>query len=119
MLAFSRICALVVGVLGPVAYTVRFIAAGIWPPLRVWPIAADAYHAGALLLYAAIVRRTSPTWLAAAWGVCFGGVYRSLFEQVADPTRVPDASLGLLIFKGVVLALSAAGALTALRAAPR
>jgi hypothetical protein len=115
MFQVSRACAFVAGILLPLLQTLRMAwLGGGWGPPREWPIAADAYVMGALLLVGGAVARRKPMALATAWGVCFGILYRSFFEQLADPTRTAGVNLCVLGVKGFLLALATAGAILAL-----
>jgi hypothetical protein len=84
-----------------------------WPRPLQWPIAVDAYLAGALLAWGAA---RGGARLCAAWAFACGMGYRSFFEQVADPARHAGPERLVLAVKGVLLALAVAGAVGAVRA---
>ncbi len=83
--------ALVFGITLPLLELCRDLCWGSWPSLLEWPIALDAYVIGALLLSGVVAEARGAAagraLVASGWGFAFGILYRSLFEQVADPTR--------------------------------
>ena len=120
---FSRNLAIIIGILTPLAETVRR-----WSTWRENPPALfDDYVLGAFLLYGAWrvgkdVRR-GQRYLAAAWAFMCGMAYGSFFEQVhryrlglSDPAPIP--SLGVAVIKGVGLALGIMALVLSLRRLP-
>jgi hypothetical protein len=119
----SRYLAIVIGILTPLAETVRR-----WSTWRENPPALfDDYILGAFLLYGAWrvgkdVRR-GQRYLAAAWAFMCGMAYGSFFEQVhryrlgiPDPAPIP--SLWVAVIKGVGLALGIMALVLSLRRLP-
>jgi hypothetical protein len=108
---FSRRLAIVLGVLTPLAETVRR-----WrqlDQLSVWPFWLDDYILGALLLYGAWRAskdiRSGRRYLAAAWGFTCGMAYSSFFSQLGrlnEPDPAPIPSVWVAVIKGVGLALA-------------
>jgi hypothetical protein len=92
------------------------------PTVLAWPIAVDAYVTGAfLLLGARAASRELPYGrflLAAAWGFTGGIIYRTFFEQLADPDRHAGPQLLVLVVKGILLAFAWLGWLGALTVVP-
>jgi hypothetical protein len=90
------------------------------PALLAWPIAVDAYVTGAfLLLGARAASRELPSGrflLAAAWGFTGGIMYRTFFEQLADPDRHSGPQMLVLVVKGTLLVLAVLGFLGAVQA---
>jgi hypothetical protein len=118
-ITLNRRMALVFGFAVPLLQGGRVLLWGHWPRARDWPIEIDAYLIGALMLLAVVLasRKTTPGRLAltAGWGFSCGGLYRSFFEQVADPSRHAGHKLLVLVFKGVLLAFAAAGLAVSVR----
>ena len=110
--SYSRRLALVIGLLLPVAETIRR-----WRQLgdlSIWPFWLDDFLIGAFLLYAFWRTRLNGfenrRYLAAAWGFTCGMGYPSFLAQVTsldvvDPAPIP--SMWVAAIKGVGLALSA------------
>jgi len=110
--SYSRHLALVIGLLLPVAETIRR-----WRQLgdlSIWPFWLDDFLIGAFLLYAFWRTRLNGfenrRYLAAAWGFACGMGYPSFLAQVTsldvvDPAPIP--SMWVAAIKGVGLALSA------------
>jgi hypothetical protein len=123
-ISFSRYLALVLGILTPLAETVRR-----WHTWRENPPALfDDYVLGAFLLYGAWrVRkdvRSGQRYLAAGWAFMCGMAYYSFFEQVhrnrlgmADPAPIP--SEWVAVIKGVGLALGVLALLLSLKPLPQ
>jgi len=90
------------------------------PALLAWPIAVDAYVTGAFLLLGARAASRGLLHgrflLAAAWGFTGGIMYRTFFEQLADPDRHAGPQMLVLVVKGILLVLAALGFLGAVRA---
>lgn len=87
-------------------------ASAICPTWVVWPIELDAYVTGALLLAGAWASgRNAPgrALLAAGWGFATGIMYRTTFEQLADPSRHAGAQAMVLVFKGALFVMAVAG----------
>lgn len=122
-ISFSRYLALVLGVVTPLAETVRR-----WSTWRENPPALfDDYLLGAFLLYGAWrVGRNAHSgqrFLAAAWAFMCGLAYYSFFEQVyryrmglSDPAPIP--SLWVAVIKGFGLALGIVALVLSLRRLP-
>ena len=118
---FSRTLAIVLGLLAPIADTVRS-----WNSWRDFPPALfDDYLMGALLLSGAWVAgrnfHAGQRLLAAAWGFTCGLGYYSFFEQLRryqlgeiDPAPISSASV--LAIKGVGVLLAIAALLATLKA---
>jgi hypothetical protein len=117
---FSRILALVFGILVPLGETVRR-----WHTWQEYPpVLIDDYVMGAFLIWGAWsagrnVRRGRPI-LAAAWGFTCGLGYYSFFEQVrryglgeVDPA--PISAIWVVVIKGVGLTLGIAALTLTLR----
>jgi hypothetical protein len=110
-IAFSRRLAVILGVLTPLAETVRR-----WHQLgqiSVLPFWLDDYFIGALLLYGAWRTskdiRSGRRFLAAAWGFTCGMAYSSFFSQLArlnEPDPAPIPSTWVAVIKGVGFALA-------------
>ncbi len=117
---FSRVLAVVIGVLAPLGETMRR-----WHTWRDYPPAIiDDFLIGALLLFGAwSTRPAAPNGrarLAMAWGFTCGLGYASFFEQIrrnaageVDPAGIP--STWVAVIKGVGLALSVLGLVAALK----
>ena len=122
-ITFSRYLAVVLGVLTPVAETIRR-----WSTWRAEPAALfDDYILGAFLLYGAwrVAQdaRTGQRFLAAGFAFMCGMAYYSFFGQlqnlrmsVADPA--PISSTWVAVIKGFGLALAVVGLLLSLKALP-
>jgi hypothetical protein len=116
----SRYLAIVLGILTPLAETVRR-----WSTWRGNPPALfDDYILGGFLLYGAwrVGKdvRSGQRFLAAAWAFMCGMAYYSFFEQVhryrmgiVDPAPIP--SLWVAVIKGVGLALGIVALVLSLR----
>jgi hypothetical protein len=110
-IAFSRRLAIILGILTPLAETVRR-----WRQLSrlsVWPFWLDDFIIGALLLYGAWRAgkdiRSGRRFLAAAWGFTFGMAYSSFFSQLgrlSEPDPAPIPSTWVAVIKGVGLVLA-------------
>ena len=110
-IAFSRRLAFILGVLTPLAETVRR-----WRQLgdlSVWPFWLDDYIIGALLLYGAWRTgkdiRSGRRFLAAAWGFTCGMAYSSFFAQLGhlnEPDPAPISSAWVAVIKGMGFALA-------------
>ena len=123
-ISFSRYLALVLGILTPLAETVRR-----WHTWRENPPALfDDYVLGAFLLYGAwrVGKdvRSGQRYLAAGWAFMCGMAYYSFFEQVhrnrlgiADPAPIP--SEWVAVIKGVGLALGVLALLLSLKPLPQ
>jgi len=121
---FSRNLAIVLGILTPVAETVRR-----WGTWRENPSSLfDDYLLGAFLLYGAwrVSKdvRSGQRYLAAAWAFMCGMAYGSFFEQMhryrlglSDPAPIP--SLWVAVIKGVGLALGIVALVLSLRRLPQ
>ena len=122
-ITFSRYLAIAIGILTPLAETIRR-----WSTWREDPAALfDDYILGALLLYGAWRvgkdARTGQRFLAAGWAFMCGMAYYSFFGQlhniqlgVQDPA--PISSTSVAVIKGVGLALGVIGLVTSLRSLP-
>ena len=123
-ISFSRYLAIVLGVLTPLAETVRR-----WHTWRENPPALfDDYVLGAFLLYGAwrVGKdvRSGQRYLAAGWAFMCGMAYYSFFEQVhrnrlgiADPAPIP--SEWVAVIKGAGLALGVLALLLSLKPLPQ
>jgi hypothetical protein len=122
-ISFSRYLAVVLGLVIPVAETVRR-----WSTWRADPPALfDDYILGAFLLYGAwrVGRdaRTGQRFLAAGFAFMCGMAYYSFFGQlqnlrtgVSDPA--PISSTWVAVIKGIGLALGVVGLVLSLRRLP-
>lgn len=122
-ISFSRYLAIVIGILTPVAETIRRWATWREDP----PALFDDYILGALLLYGAwrVGKnvRAGQRFLAAGWAFMCGMAYNSFFGQlhnirmgVTDPA--PISSTWVAVIKGVGLALGVIGLVLSLRRVP-
>jgi hypothetical protein len=110
-IAFSRRLAIILGVLTPLAETVRR-----WRQLgqlSVWPFWLDDFIIGALLLYGAWRTgkdmRSGRPFLTAGWGFTCGMAYSSFFWQLGrlnEPDPAPIPSTWVAVIKGLGLALA-------------
>lgn len=122
-ISLSRYLAIVVGILTPLAETVRR-----WGTWRENPPALfDDYILGALLLYGAWRvgkdARAGQRFLAAGWAFMCGMAYGSFFEQVhryrlGMTDFAPISSLWVAVIKGAGLALGIAALVLSLRRLP-
>jgi hypothetical protein len=118
---FSRTLALFLGILVPIAETVRR-----WGTWRESPMALfDDYILAALVLLGAwaVGRdfRRGQCWLAAAWGVVCGVGYSSVMGQMerlrtGEPDPAPISSSWVAVIKFTLLALSIAALIATVRA---
>jgi hypothetical protein len=107
-MTLNRRMALAFAIAVPLLHTGRVLLWGRqWPELLQWPIAADAYLAGALLLWGAA---RGGALLCAGWSFSCGMGYRSFFEQLADPSRHAGHEILVMASKGLLLAVAIAGA---------
>jgi hypothetical protein len=121
---FSRILAVVLGVLVPSAETVRR-----WSTWREAPLALfDDYILAGLLLYGVWLAghdfRRGQCFLAAAWGIVCGVGYGSVMGQLdrlqrGEPDPAPIPSSWVAAIKGVLLALAVTALIATLRARPQ
>jgi hypothetical protein len=122
-ISFSRYLAIVLGILTPLAETIRRWSTWQENP----PALVDDYILGALLLYGAWRvgkdARSGQRFLVAGWAFMCGMAYGSFFEQVrqyrlgiADPA--PIASIWIAAIKGVGLALGVVALVVSLRRLP-
>lgn len=122
-ITFSRYLALVLGIVTPVAETIRR-----WSTWRSDPPALfDDYILGALLLYGAwrVGRdaRTGQRFLAAGFAFMCGMAYYSFFGQLQNlrsgiPDPAPISSTSVAVIKGIGLALAVLGLALSLRRLP-
>lgn len=122
-LSFSRRVAIILGILTPLAETIRR-----WHQLgqlQYLPFWLDDYILGAFLLYGAYRAgkdaKTGRRFLAAAWGFVCGMGYASFFNQLTrlyenDPAPIP--SVWVAVIKGVGLAVSVLALVASLRELP-
>jgi hypothetical protein len=117
----NRRGAIAFGITLPLLETCRTVCFGQMPETwAVWPIELDAYVTGALLLtgaWAATRSGRGRALLAVGWGFSSGIMYRTFFEQLADPNRHAGAQRMVLGFKGVLLIAAVAGLVGAIRSA--
>jgi len=111
--------ALVFGVAVPLLQAGRVLLWGHWPPMREVPIDLDGYLAGAILVWGAVLvtrkAAAGPFLLSAGWGICCGILYRSFFEQLADPARHAGHELLVMPVKGALLLLATVGLVGSVR----
>ena len=122
-ISFSRYLALVLGLVTPVAETIRR-----WSTWRADPPALfDDYILGAFLLYGAWRvgkdARTGQRFLAAGFAFMCGMAYYSFFGQLQNlrtgvPDPAPISSTWVAVIKGTGLALGVAGLVLSLRRLP-
>ena len=122
-ISFSRYLAIVLGILTPLAETIRR-----WSSWQEYPPALfDDYVIGALLLYGAWrVGKDVPSgqrFLVAGWAFMCGMAFGSFFDQVhryqlglSDPAPIP--SIWVAVIKGVGLALGIVALVVSLRRIP-
>ena len=122
-ISFSRKLAIVIGIITPIAETVRR-----WNQLgqlSIWPVWLDDFVLGAFLLYGAWRTRkdvrTGRPFLAAAWAFTCGMVYASFISQLQDlnkpdPAQIPSELVAAI--KGVGLALAILALIASLRRLP-
>ena len=122
-ISFSRYLAIVLGILTPLAETIRR-----WSTWQEFPPALfDDYVIGALLLYGAwrVGKdvRSGQRFLVAGWAFMCGMAFGSFFDQVhryqlgiSDPAPIP--SIWVAVIKGVGLALGIVALLVSLRRLP-
>ncbi|HXD33727.1 MAG TPA: hypothetical protein VN643_21580 [Pyrinomonadaceae bacterium] len=119
----SRILAIIIGILTPLAETIRRWSTWQDNP----PAIIDDYLLGGFLLYGAwrVGKdvKSGQRFLAAGWAFMCGMAYGSFFEQVhryrlgiSDPA--PISSLWVAVIKGVGLALAVIALLVTLRRLP-
>ena len=122
-ITFSRNLAIFVGILTPVAETVRR-----WHQLgqlSIWPVWLDDFVLGAFLLYGAWRttkdQRSGQPFRASAWAFTCGMAYPSLLSQLEHlnrPDPAPIASEWVAVIKGAGLALSILALIASLRRLP-
>ena len=120
MIQISRVLAIIIGIITPIAETIRR-----W---HTWqdnpPALFDDYLLGGFLLFGAwrvgINARSGQRFLAAGWAFMCGMAYGSFFEQVhryragiVDPA--PISSFSVAVIKGVGFALAIIALLMTLR----
>ena len=122
-ISFSRKLAIVIGILTPVAETIRR-----WHQLgqlSIWPVWLDDFVLGGFLLYGAW--RTGKDvysgrpFLAAAWAFTCGMAYSSFISQLEhlnQPDPAPISSAWVAVIKGVGLALAILALVASLRRLP-
>jgi hypothetical protein len=122
-ISFSRYLAIVLGILTPIAETIRRWSTWQENP----PAFFDDYIIGALLLYGAWRvgkdARSGQRFLVAGWAFMCGMAYGSFFDQVhkyqlgiSDPA--PISSLWVAVIKGVGLTLGIIALVISLRRLP-
>jgi hypothetical protein len=122
-IALNRRMALVFGLAVPLLQGGRILLWGHWSrSLLEWPFAIDAYLVGALLLLGFVLDSRKATAgrlvLSAGWGFACGILYRSFFEQLADPSRHAGHEILVLAIKGALLVFAATGLVVAVRTSP-
>jgi hypothetical protein len=123
MISFSRYLALVLGIVTPVAETIRR-----WNTWQADPPALfDDYILGAFLIYGAWRvgqnARTGQRFLAAGFAFMCGMAYYSFFGQLQNlrtgiPDPAPISSTWVAVIKGIGLALAVVGLALSLRRLP-
>ena len=118
----NRRGALAFGIALPLLQVCRSVCFGNLPDSW-WdvPIELDAYVTEALLIvgaWAASRRAHGRVLLAVAWGFACGIMYRTFFEQLADPSRHAGAQRLVLVLKGVLLLAASAGLAGTIRSDP-
>ncbi len=117
-LDLNRRLALAFGLAVPLLHTGRMILWGHPQRAVAWPINVDAYVVGALLLWGVVLVASRAAagrlLLAAGWGFSCGIMYRSFFEQLAEPTRNAGHELCVLACKGTLFAIAIWGLLGAI-----
>jgi hypothetical protein len=122
-ISFSRYLAIVLGILTPLAETIRRWSTWQENP----PALFDDYILGALLLYGAWRvgkdARSGQRFLVAGWAFMCGMAYGSFFEQVRQDRLGFDvpahiASIWIAAIKGVGLALGVVALVVSLRRLP-
>lgn len=123
-MTFSRYLAIVIGIITPLAETIRR-----WSTWRQNPAALfDDYFLGAFLLFGAWRvgknARTGQRFLAAAWAFMCGMAYYSFFEQLhrnqlglSDPAPISSAWIALI--KGIGLGLGILALVLSLKPLPQ
>jgi hypothetical protein len=121
---FSRTLAIVLGILVPIAETVRR-----WSTWQEAPLALfDDYVLAALGLYGAWLAghdfRRGQCFLAAAWGIACGVGYCSFVGQLerlrrGEPDPAPIPSSWVAVVKGVLFTLAIVALIMTLRARPQ
>jgi hypothetical protein len=121
---FSRILAVVLGILVPIAETVRR-----WSTWQEAPLALfDDYILAALVLYGAWLAgrhfHRGQCFLAAAWGIGCGVGYCSFFGQLerfrlGEPDPAPIPPSWVVGIKGVLFVLAIVALIATLRAQPQ
>jgi hypothetical protein len=118
---FSRLLGVVLGVVVPIAETVRRWSTWQEAPLSLF----DDYILAALVLYGAWLAghdfRRGQCFLAAAWGIVCGVGYGSVMGQLhrlqsGEPDPAPIPSSWVLVIKGVLLLLAMIALVSTLRA---
>ena len=122
-ISFSRYLAIVLGLVIPIAETIRR-----WSTWRADPAALfDDYILGAFLLYGAwrVGRdaRTGQRFLAAGFAFMCGMAYYSFFGQLQNlrtgvPDPAPISSVWVAVIKGIGLGLGVVGLVLSLRRLP-
>ena len=122
-ISFSRNLAIVMGILTPLAETIR--RWGQLGQLSIWPVWLDDYFLGGFLLYGAWRTakdvRTGRPFLAAAWAFTCGMAYPSFFSQLQHPNQpdpAPIPSEWVAVIKGVGFALAILTLVASLRRLP-
>jgi hypothetical protein len=115
----NRRAALAFGIALPLLQMCRSVCFGNLPDSG-WelPLEVDAYVTGALLIagaWAATRRPWGRALLAAGWGFASGILYRTTFEQLADPSRHAGAQAMVLVFKGALFVGAVLGFIGAVR----
>ena len=122
-ISFSRYLALVLGIVTPVAETIRRWSTWQDDP----PALLDDYILGAFLLYGARRvgqdARTGQRFLAAGFAFMCGMAYYSFFGQLHNlrtgvPDPAPISSTWVAVIKGIGLALAVVGLALSLRRIP-
>lgn len=118
-ITYSRNLAFTIGVLVPVAETIRRRGQLLQPENFIYWF--DDYVLGAILLFAAWKAKQNPVhgqkYLSAAWGLATGALFLSMLGQIerlggTDPSAMPPLTVAAI--KALLLVLALSGLITSL-----
>lgn len=118
-ITYSRNLAFTIGVLVPVAETIRRRGQLLQPENFIYWF--DDYVLGAILLFAAWKAKQNPVhgqkYLSAAWGLATGALFLSTLGQIerlggTDPSAMPPLTVAAI--KALLLVLALSGLITSL-----